>query len=141
MVTQKANETQAARSSLTVVSEKSEQDRLELETPAADAPLLVLLGLTSQDGAGELAFCSKIEGSPSGLLIDLSKAWDPDGEGDLAARCPTCNQAHWTIPFVRYIQENDFNYDDGLVMISPDRLLAQTVENLRAKATAKAVAR
>ena len=86
-------------------------------------------------GAARRARTAPAEGSPSGLLIDLSKAWDPEGDGDLAARCPSCGQAHWTIPFVRYVQENDFNFDDGLVMIAPERLMAQTIENLRAKAT------
>ncbi|MDQ2970250.1 MAG: hypothetical protein M3R34_03835 [Acidobacteriota bacterium] len=108
---------------------------------ADGAPLLVLMGLASLDGAGELAFCSKLEGAPSGLLVDMSKAWDPDGDGDLAARCPSCDQAHWTIPFVRYIQENDFSFEDGLVMIEPERLMAQTIENLRAKGAAKAARR
>ncbi len=101
--------------------------------PEDDAPLLVTLGLASLDGAGEVAFCTNSNGSPVALLVDTSRAWEPDGDGDLAAACPSCKQPHWMTPFVRYIQENDFDFTDGCVFIEPGRLMAQTVENLRAR--------
>ena len=129
--------TQGTRLNLTAVSEKREQ-----EAPAEGAPLLVLLGLTSQDDAGELAFCTKDSGTPTAVLLDMSKAWDPDGGGDFMARCHRCDAAHWTIPFVRFLQECDSEeLFMGGIAIAPELLLAQTIENLRAKATAKAVAR
>ena len=47
--------TQATRSNLAAVSENAVQAK-----PADDAPVLVLLGLTSQDGAGDLAFDNEL---------------------------------------------------------------------------------
>jgi hypothetical protein len=132
--------TQATRSSLKAVSEKFEQKKLAV--PAERAPLLAMLGLTSQDGAGELAFCTKGHSTSTAFLLDMSKAWDPDGDGDLAARCRDCDAAHWTIPFVQYLQDCDSEWlFSGGIAIAPELLLAQTIENLRAKATARAVAR
>ncbi|MDQ2869969.1 MAG: hypothetical protein M3S32_04440 [Acidobacteriota bacterium] len=82
---------------------------------------------------GRARFCSSQKSSSTnGILLDTSDAWDPDGAGDLAAVCPLCKTSHWTIPFVTYTLEYDLDFEDGIIMMGPDNVMAQKLANLEA---------
>lgn len=102
--------------------------------PEDSSPFLVLMGLLARDGSGEIAFCSSEKESPRAILLDTSRGWDPDGYGNTAVTCPTCEKPHWTISLVEFLAEVDYSIDEGDVVIDLKFFLAQTIVNLRTSA-------